>query len=245
MMHEIRSELLPLLRVHWRLVLLVLLGVLGPLILVAHVTDEIFREGGYAWDQAILAWYAAHRTPALTSAARDLAVIGGVGVLPVITLVLALLLAHYRSRAHAWFLVLAVAGATVINVLAKVAFQRPRPDQLVSVLVEPGYSFPSGHTMANAAFGIALGLVFWKGRWGWPVTLLGWAWAILIGVSRNYLGVHYPTDVMVGFLSSVAWVVGLYLVVRRRWTVLAAPEAPANPHHMTSPEGNAAVNQPR
>jgi undecaprenyl-diphosphatase len=245
MMHVIRAELLPLLRLHWRVVLLVLLGVLFPLLLVAHFTDEIFREGGYAWDQAILAWYAAHRTPALTRLARNLAVVGGVGVLPIITLVLALLIARYRSRAHAWFLILAVAGATILNVVAKVAFHRPRPDQLIAVLVEPGYSFPSGHTMANAALGIALGLVFWKGRWGWPVTLLGWSWAILIGTSRNYLGVHYPTDVMVGFLSSLTWVIGLYVVVRRRWTVLAAPEAPASPRQTTSPEGNAAVNPPR
>ncbi|THF88316.1 phosphatase PAP2 family protein [Deinococcus sp. KSM4-11] len=235
---QIRSVFFPLLRLHWRLVLLVLLGVLLPLILVAHFTDEIFREGGYRWDQAILAWYAAHRTPALTRIARDLAVIGGVGVLPVITVIVAALIAKYRSHAHAWFLVLALAGATLINVLAKVAFQRPRPDQLVAVLIEPGYSFPSGHTMANAAFGIALGLVFWKSRWGWPVMVLGVAWAVLIGVSRNYLGVHYPTDVMVGFLFSVAWVVGLYLVVRRRWTVLATPVPPASPAQTTSAEGN-------
>lgn len=240
-----RSVFVPLLRLHWRLVLLVLLGVLLPLVLVAHFTDEIFREGGYSWDRAILAWYAAHRTPALTQLARNLAIIGGVVCLPVITVVISGLLARYRSHAHAWFLVLALAGATVINVLAKVAFQRPRPDQLVSVLAESGFSFPSGHTMANTAFGIALGLVFWKGRWGWPATILGWSWAILIGVSRNYLGVHYPTDVVVGFLFSLAWVVGLYLVIRRRWTVLATSVPPANPAHTTSAEGDHVVSQLR
>ncbi|MFC3834920.1 MULTISPECIES: phosphatase PAP2 family protein [Deinococcus] len=243
MIRQLRSELLPLLRVHWRLVLVVLLGVLGPLVLIAHVTEEIFDDGGYAWDRAILSWYVAHRTPELTRAAETLALLGGIRVLPVVTAAVALLLARYRSRAHAWFLILAVAGATLLNGLAKISFQRPRPEELGAVLTEPGYSFPSGHAMANAAFGIALGLVFWKGRWGWPVMLLGVAWALVIGASRNYLGVHYPTDVMVGFLSSVAWVVGLYLVVRRRWTVLAAPDAPASPHHTTSPEGNAVVNQ--
>lgn len=217
MLPTTRADLLAFLRRHWRALTMLLVGVLIPLILVADLTEDVFREGGFAWDQAILEWYKAHRTSTLTQVAEAMAVIGGVRVLPIITLGIAALLARAGARIHALFLVLAVAGATLLNVLAKLIFQRPRPDQLVAVLQEHGFSFPSGHSMANAAFGVALGLVFWKSRAGWPIAILGVLWAVAIGASRNYLGVHYPTDVLVGFLSSTAWVYGLNFVMSRRW----------------------------
>lgn len=231
-----RRAVLPLLRLHWRMLLQLLLGVLAPLILIAELTEDVFRDGGFSWDQAMLEWYAAHRTPGLTALARVLALAGGVSVLPVITLALALALARFRTRAHAWFLILAVSGATLLNGLAKVAFQRARPGELVAALNEPGFSFPSGHAMANMAFGMAICLIFWHSRARWPAAILGLGWGLLVGLSRNYLGVHYPTDVLVGFLSSVTWAVGLYLVVRRRWRVLAPPAPQGSPPAAPAPE---------
>lgn len=199
----------------WNGVALLLLGVFLPLLAVADLTEDVFREGGFAWDQTVLAWYRAHRTPELTRVAERLALIGGVEVLPVVTLAIAAGLVWARARAHALFLVLAVGGATLLNVLTKLVFQRPRPDVLEAVLREPGFSFPSGHAMANAAFGVAVTLIFWRSRAGWPVAVLGALWAVLVGVSRNYLGVHYPSDVLAGALSSLVWVVGLYLLMAR------------------------------
>lgn len=56
-------EAVAFLRTHWRGLLLLLLGVLLPLVLIAELTEDIFRDGGFAWDTAVLAWYRAHRTP--------------------------------------------------------------------------------------------------------------------------------------------------------------------------------------
>ncbi|MBB5294121.1 phosphatase PAP2 family protein [Deinococcus metallilatus] len=212
-----RRDLPDLLARHWTQLALLLLGVLVPLLLLADLTEDVFREGGFAWDRTVLAWYAAHRTPGLTLAARALAVLGGLGVLPFVTAATALWLARLGARAHAWFLVWAVAGATLLNVLAKLIFQRPRPTDLGAVLTERGFSFPSGHAMSNMAFGYALVLVFWHTRARWPVAVLGFAWAFAVGASRNYLGVHYPTDVLAGFAASIAWVAGLYLILGQRW----------------------------
>ncbi|GBF06630.1 PA-phosphatase-like phosphoesterase [Deinococcus aerius] len=202
---------------HWTQLALLLLGILLPLLLLADLTEDVFREGGYPWDQSVLAWYAAHRTPGLTRLARGLALLGGVPLLPLITAAIALGLARVGARAHAWFLAAAVGGATLLNVLAKVIFQRPRPDELGAVLSEPGYSFPSGHAMSNMAFGFALALVFWRSRAGWPAAVLGVGWALAVGLSRNYLGVHYPSDVLAGFAASAVWVTGLYLILGQRW----------------------------
>ena len=204
-------------RQHWRTILLLLVAVLAPLLLFADLAEDIFRHGGFPWDRAILEWYAAHRTPGLTHAAEVLAVVAGVGGLPIITLLIAWGLHRKGANSHAAFLVLAVGGATLLNVVVKVFFQRPRPDQLLAVLTEHGFSFPSGHAMANAAFGLGLALVFWRSRAGWPLALFGMFWAVLVGVSRNYLGVHYPSDVLAGFLASTAWVYGLYVTMASRW----------------------------
>lgn len=224
-----RRDLPALLARHWTQLALLLLGVLAPLLLVADLVGDVFRGGGFPWDQGLLTWYAAHRTPELTAGAKALALIGGVRVLPILTGLIALALYRFGTRAHAWFVIAAVAGATGLNVLAKVAFQRPRPDQLVAVLAEPGYSFPSGHAMANMALGVALALIFARGR-TWPLAALGLVWGLLVGVSRNYLGVHYPTDVLAGFATSTAWVTGLYLILSRRWRRLKkTPRVTAGP----------------
>lgn len=212
-----------IIRQHGRAALRLLLAVLVPLLLFADLAEDIFRHGGFAWDQSLLDWYAARRTPGLTQAARVLAVVAGAGGLPLLTLLFAWALRRRRGDVHAAFLVLAVAGATLLNVLAKLVFHRPRPDELLAVLSEPGFSFPSGHAMVNAAFGLALALAFRRSRAGWPLAAFGVLWALLVGVSRNYLGVHYPSDVLAGFLASTAWVFGLYLTMGRRWPALRRP----------------------
>lgn len=215
--HFTRRELWAFLKTNWRVLLLLLVGVLGPLLLFLELAEDVFRDGGFPWDGSILAWYRAHRTPQLTALANDLAVLGGFAVLPLTTAVIAFLLARAGAKAHGWFLILALAGAALLNAVAKLVFQRARPDILEALVREPGFSFPSGHAMSNAAFGFALIVVFWRSRAGWPVAVVAGLWAVAVGASRNYLGVHYPSDVLAGFLASAAWVAGLYLLMGRRW----------------------------
>lgn len=192
---------------------LLLLGVVFLcLFLALLLTVGVFRRGGFPWDQAILDWYRAHRTAGLTAFAEAVALLGGLSVLPFVTAALAGGLAWAGRRMGALFLLLSVFGAILLNISAKVVFQRPRPDELGAVMLEPGFSFPSGHAMSNAAFGFAVA-VLWRDR-PWVVGL-GWAWAFLVPVTRNYLGVHYPTDVTVGFLASLAWVFGLAALFNR------------------------------
>lgn len=215
-----RRDLPALLSEHWTRLALLLLGVLAPLGLFADLAGDVLAAGGFRWDRALLSWLAAQRTPELTWTAHTLARLGGVWVLPGVTGTLALGLARAGARAHARFLVGAVAGATGLNVLAKLVFGRPRPGGEIALLTEPGFSFPSGHAMSNMAFGYALVLVFWRSRGGWPLVALSGAWALAVGLSRAYLGVHYPSDVLAGFAASVAWVAGLYLILARRWPAL-------------------------
>lgn len=215
--HFTRRELWAFLKSNWRALLLLLIGVLAPLLLFLELAEDVFRDGGFPWDSSILEWYRIHRTPQLTAAANTLAVLGGFAVLPLVTALIAFLLARTGAKAHGWFLIMALSGAALLNAVAKLLFQRARPDILEALVREPGFSFPSGHAMSNAAFGFALILVFWRSRAGWPVAVVAGLWAVAVGASRNYLGVHYPSDVLAGFFASAAWVAGLYLLMSRRW----------------------------
>jgi undecaprenyl-diphosphatase len=125
---------------------------------------------------------------------------------PLFVIAIALLL-RIRRPGAALFLVAASGGALLLNALMKVYFQRPRP-QLPWASTLPDFSFPSGHTMNSVAFYVALAVIIWsvRGRRSGAVAL---AVAIvlcgLIGLSRIYLGYHYFTDVLGGFLAGASW----------------------------------------
>ena len=125
---------------------------------------------------------------------------------PLFVIAIALLL-RIRRPGAALFLVAASGGALLLNGLMKVYFQRPRP-QLPWASTLPDFSFPSGHTMNSVAFYVALAVIIWsvRGRRSGAVAL---AVAIvlcgLIGLSRIYLGYHYFTDVLGGFLAGASW----------------------------------------
>ena len=89
----------------------------------------------------------------------------------------------------------------------KLVFQRPRP-QLPWAQTPLDYSFPSGHTMNGLVFYLAVALVLWVvlgPRVGVVATAAATVLAVLIGISRIYLGAHYFTDVAAGFLAGLAW----------------------------------------
>jgi undecaprenyl-diphosphatase len=147
---------------------------------------------------------------------------GGLGLVPLCALVTVLLLQQRRPRA-ALFLVLAYGGAEAIDQLAKFVFHTARPHFWRSPAPASGYSFPSGHAMGSMALFSALVLLAWPTRWRWPVLILGLCAVLLIALSRLYLGVHYPSDVLAGWLAALAWVVGLFfLLTARRWQKTAA-----------------------
>lgn len=129
-------------------------------------------------------------------------------------------------RREAKELVLAMAGAVLLNQLLKLYFNRPRPTN--AVLHTFGLSFPSGHAMLGLTF---YGCLAWLlarhfGRPGWAVPLL--LWAGLIGLTRVCLHAHYATDVLAGFAGGAAWLIlfraGLKIFWREENAVLQGVE---------------------
>lgn len=195
-----------------RLAALLFLAVLGPLLLFGALADEVWEEGGFGWDATALR--VAHR---LASAPLDdlmlgLSDLGGLyGTVAAVALVLGVLL-HRRRKADAVFFAAAISGAMLLNLVAKLAFHRARPRLWEPLEPADGYSFPSGHAMSSMAIAAAIVVLTWATRWRWPVLAAAVALVTGIGLSRVYLGVHYPSDVLAGWSGALAWVAGLALL---------------------------------
>ena len=190
-----------------------LLGVLLPLVLVGILGEEVLDQERFAFETPLMLTLHAHSTPLLNGAAVALATIGGYQVIAPLSAVFAYLL-HRRSFTLSRFFVVAVLGAALMNALMKLLFHRPRPELWPRLVQESGASFPSGHSMYSTAFVTALILLAWPTRRRWPVLALGTLFTLVVGWSRVDLGVHYPTDVLAGWLSGAAWVLGVYSLLR-------------------------------
>lgn len=122
-----------------------------------------------------------------------------------------LVYAYRRKWAWAVLWLGGVAGAGAIAYGLKHIVARPRPE-LWERLAETGYSLPSGHAVASMAVALCVAAMLWRTKWRRLAVVLGSLYVLLIGFTRLYLGVHYPTDIMAGWLLSAAWV-GLVVIV--------------------------------
>ena len=136
------------------------------------------------------------------------------GVVPVDVL-LVLALALTRRMREGLFAGIALGGSALLNLGAKQLFARARPALWESIAPEATYSFPSGHAMGSMTLAAVLVLLSWHTRWRWWVAMPMAAFVLLVGLSRVYLGVHYPSDILAGWAAAIAWVVASYLLVFR------------------------------
>ena len=206
-------------RRHGVLLLLVFFGLLLPLWGFAELAGEIHEQDAIGFDEPILRFAHGLSTPGLD---RFFVVVTDIGyqrgVIPLdILLVLGLL---WRRRLRpATFACIALVGSALLNVGTKLVFARERPSFWESITPELTYSFPSGHAMGSATLAGVLVLLAWRGRWRWPVVACVAPLVLLIGFSRVYLGVHFPSDIVAGWAAAIAWTAASYLAVLHRGAV--------------------------
>lgn len=187
--------------------LLVLLLAMYVLLVIGFVelADEV-NEGELVFDRVAMAWVQQWHTAGLTELMRLLTEAGGVigvGLLTVLSVSVYALRGHLKASIMVGASVL---GALVINLTLKGIFERERPHFWEHFVYESGYSFPSGHAMASAALAISLMFLLWRTRYRWWALGGGIGYMLLVGISRMYLGVHYPTDIIAGWSVSFLWV---------------------------------------
>ena len=149
-------------------------------------------------------------------AMRDITALGGVTVVMLITLgALGYLLLSGRFRT-ALFAVIAVPGGLLVSNLLKTSFERPRPDLVPAEVSVYTASFPSGHSMSAAVTYLTLAALLARIEPGWRLKIYLLVVAVLVtvlvGTSRVYLGVHWPSDVLAGWAAGAAWASLCWLV---------------------------------
>lgn len=206
-----------------------LLGLSMPLTAFGLLTWQIWRhEGGLNWDLAILTAIHSTAQPWLDQLAQNLTQLGtNWGVFPATVLVSGKLLYNQRWRALIYWL-MAIVGGGLLNCAAKLWLHRVRPS-LWDYPQLSDFSFPSGHAMLSLMFVLALSWLTMHQPWNRWVWLVGGLFVGMIGWTRLYLGVHYPSDVLGGWMLGAAWVIAVSLVVKPMRSIAQdAPGAQSN-----------------
>ncbi|MCL7713902.1 phosphatase PAP2 family protein [Stenotrophomonas mori] len=212
----------------WRIAVL-FVCLLLPLAGFVTLADEIHGAESLHFDAALLWRMHGLSSPRLDALSVLVSRLGYQwGVIPLDLLLLAVLALCRRWR-EALFAATAVAGSALLNLGSKQLFQRARPGLWESVAPESTFSFPSGHAMGSMTLAATLVFLAWGTRWRWPVLAAAVLAVPSVGLSRVYLGVHYPSDILAGWCAALAWVAGVHaLMYRHRWSPPAVAVAAGN-----------------
>ena len=187
-----------------------LLTAAAALVLFTWLGREILEREVLAFDERLRALVHDLASPRLTTLMRGASLYGGPGVLVPVGLLVAVAFLAEGWRRGALLVVVTLAGAALLNGLLKFSFARVRPASFFDYPLPGSPSFPSGHALYAASVfgGLAVlltarirSLLLQLAIWFLAISLI-----LLVGVSRVYLGVHYPSDVLAGYTIGIIWV---------------------------------------
>ncbi len=195
----------------------------GALFTFFSIADEVMEGETHALDEALLL---ALRTPGdpadpigpswLESAVKDITALGSFAVLTIVTLAVIGYLLFTGKRRTALLVAVSIVGGAIMSTLLKNVFARPRPDLVAHLTDIHTLSFPSGHAMLSAVTYLTLGALLARietdPRTKTYLLSVAVVVTLLVGLSRIYLGVHYPTDVLAGWCAGAAWAILCWLV---------------------------------
>lgn len=183
----------------------------GAILFFAWLANEMLEGETRAFDESGRDLLQQYATPALTLAMRLATMAGSSAFLAAVGVFIVLGFLMARWRRGAVLFVITMAGATVFNLAIKLSFQRPRPVPFFDTPLPSSYSFPSGHALFSFCFYGALAAIITARFHDRAARIVIWTLAgllvALVGLSRIYLGVHYPSDVLAGFTAALVWVV--------------------------------------
>ena len=175
-----------------------------------YIADEVFESETVWFDIAILKAINSFASSFLDTFFVLVTQLGGVlAIFTITTGLLSLLVLRHKYK-KALIVGVTVGGAAILNFVLKLIFERTRPDLWQQLVTETSYSFPSGHAMISSALALSVIVICWNTRYRWMALTIGSLFIFIIGLSRLYLGVHYPTDILAGWIVSTAW---LFIVV--------------------------------
>jgi membrane-associated phospholipid phosphatase len=159
----------------------------------------------WQYDITILSWLHSFASPILGDIMVAVSVIADpVYVIPT-TVLLAIVIYIMRYKYFAYGLFAGIAGSALISTILKTIFHRSRPELWAQIVHETNWSMPSSHAAVSSALVTTFIIWSWSSKWRYVVLAVGLAFAFAVGLSRLYLGVHYPSDVVVGWSVGVLW----------------------------------------
>lgn len=205
--------------------LLAVVGLAGGIWAFVEIADEVTEGETHTIDKRLLLAFRSTADPReplgpgwLEEMGRDFTALGGIGVLILIGIgVIAYLLLASKYRT-ALFTAIALTGGWLLSNLLKLGFDRPRPDLVPHGSIVYTTSFPSGHSMMAAVTYLTLAAMLarvqTRRRLKAYLLLVAILLTVLVGISRVYLGVHWPSDVLAGWTAGAAWASLCWLVAR-------------------------------
>jgi undecaprenyl-diphosphatase len=206
--------------------LVAMLLIVGGVWAFAEIADEVIEGETQSFDERLVRMMRQADDPAnpigpawLAEVGRDMTAVGGIAVLALVTgSVVGYLVIDRKFRA-AVFIVVATFSGLVVSTVLKGAFDRPRPDIVPHLSHVISSSFPSGHSMMSAIVYLTLGALLAGLTKSLRLRVyfigVGVLLTVLVGVSRVYMGVHYPTDVLAGWTAGLVWATLCWLIERR------------------------------
>jgi undecaprenyl-diphosphatase len=177
------------------------------------LAEEVVHGRTQQFDDYIRLLVHSFANPGLTAMMRGISSVGTPNVLIALSLpTIVWLVRRGRTRTVLVFC-LTMAGAEVLDQILKLMFHRARPSPFFGLAEPMGYSFPSGHALVSFAF-FGAWVIFAK-PWRWWHYIAAAVPVAAIGLSRIYLGVHYPTDVLGGWAAGLVWTASVYLAFSR------------------------------
>ena len=199
------------------------------LIFFAWMADEVFEGDSLRIDYAVREYVHGYSTEWLTSLMQFFSFLGSTVFLTSATVLLIVVFLVRRQRYSAIVLAVVMIGGVILNYVLKISFGRNRPVPYFDTPLPDPFSFPSGHSLCSFCFyGIVAWLILPRVRQR-PLKFAVWILAALtvisVGLSRIYLGVHFPTDVLAGYIAAFVWLCTVALADSARRTYFGTERA--------------------
>jgi undecaprenyl-diphosphatase len=165
---------------------------------------------GFSWDIFILLEIHGTAQPLLDQISKILTQLGNFQGLIGLLIPIIVLLIYQKKWQQLSYLILTILGKEFLSTNTKILFHRIRPHLWESLYPRPeDFSFPSGHAMGSMTLVMALLILTWGTRWSLLLGIFGGLFVLIIAWTRLYLGVHFPSDILGGWLIAIPWTIGL------------------------------------